>query len=81
MIELAKAKQPKPQPTIVTLPQTPEAEQLEEWLSVAPITYATLRPDYSKLTVKQLRQEAKIRNVKNAGVMAKKELIAALQAA
>jgi len=33
------------------------------------------------MTVKQLRQEAKIRAIKNAGNMLKKELIAALQTA
>ncbi len=86
IIELAKARlpMPKPQPVITTLPQTPEAAALYEWLSVVPSPYFTPRPDYSTLasmTVKKLRQEAKIRNVRNASAMAKKDLIAALLAA
>lgn len=84
ILELAKARLPKLQPIIITLAQTPEAEQLEEWLAVAPSPvskFTTPRPDYTKLTVKQLRQEAKIRNLKNASGKTKKDLIAALLAA
>jgi len=83
VVALAKARlpMPKPHPTIVTLPQTPEAEQLEKWLSVPQSPVSTPRPDYTKLTFKQLRQEAKVRNVRNSGSMVKADLIAAILAA
>ena len=86
VIDLAKTRQRKPvvKPIIETLPQTKESQALHEWLSVAPSlisSYSTPRPDYSKMTVKQLRVEAKIRNVKNASSLPKKFLVAALQIA
>ena len=84
VFDLAKARQPKPviKPVIETLPQTEESQALHEWLSVAPIgSNSTPRPDYLKMTVKQLRVEAKIRNVKNASSLPKKFLVAALQTA